>query len=124
MNLFKLHSNPETLDHFDEQYKMPGKAWPIYINALKDKDTETKKWIWPWFIKDPESSYSYAVWKGERFPEGEEAIKWHPMWARKYAMNVLERRWPEAEEIIASDKIESNIYAVQFGLDDWMYDSN
>lgn len=117
MNLYKLHSNPEVLDHNNEQYKMPGNAWGHYIQALKNKDTKAQNFYWPWIVKDPESAYLCTVWQGTEIPALENTIMWDAEFARKYATNVMQRRWPEAEDMIFSDRIEGMLYSDEFELD-------
>ena len=114
MNLYELHTSPEELFGYDEQYKMPGRVWPLWVNSLKDKDTADQEFLWPWLVKDPESAYLYAVWKGSEFPEGEAAIIQSPQFARKYATNVRMRKWPEAEDTILDNTVEWQIYATEF----------
>jgi len=64
-------------------------------------------------LKDPEWAYYYArdVIEG-RFPEGEEAIATNPWSAYRYARDVIKGRWPEGEAVIATDPYSAYNYAI------------
>ena len=54
-------------------------------------------------LKDPQAAYHYAkdVLK-RRWPEAESVIATDPKWAYEYAKHVIQGRWPEAEPVIAT----------------------
>jgi hypothetical protein len=73
---------------------------------------------------DADSAYMYAVLlkkKGvmNRWPEGEEAISTNPMFALKYARDVVGGRWPEGEEAISKDPTWAKGYAKHVVLGEW-----
>jgi hypothetical protein len=62
-------------------------------------------------MKDPESAYRYAMDILEYpWEEAESVIIKNPQWAFKYAKNVLKRPWPEAEPYIKKDSYWWNAY--------------
>ena len=71
MNLYKLHSNPESLDHFE---KVTANNPAIFWEKYKKNKEELKKRE-KYIAKSPKHAYYYAqsILKGP-FPLGEEAI--------------------------------------------------
>lgn len=60
----------------------------------------------------PEEAYIYAVEKVEgRWPEGEEVIAQSPKYALYYAQDVIGGRWPEGEKAIVQKPDYAYIYA-------------
>ena len=161
MDLYKLHSNPETLDGFDQQsnvpeilrdlarskqdlaieqkiIKHPRFAYEYAEYVLDRRWPEAEKYImkhpesahryankffkdgWPeaeqYIMTDPWPAYSYAkkFFKGVGWPEAEQYIMTDPTWAARYAIDVVERRWPEAEDDIIEDEEEWNEYTDTF----------
>ncbi len=86
MNLYKLHANPESLDHYDVAHdKVPAVFWHKYGNNPKElKKREAA------LAKDPKYAFAYArnVLK-EPWPAGEAAIAKIPEYAFAYARDVL-----------------------------------
>lgn len=72
INLYKFHSNPDTLLEYNNRIKLI-----------------------------PELAYDYArnVIKS-RWPEGEPTIMKDPYWAVMYAQHIIKGRWPDAEPYI------------------------
>ena len=65
--------------------------------------------------KDPEYAYYYAVNIIDgRWPEAEEAIANEPDFAYFYATDVIEGRWPEGEPAIATDPRVAERYIKRF----------
>jgi hypothetical protein len=65
MNLYKFHTNPESLDFYKER-----------------------------LTKVPQFAYEHAKILGRRFPEGEAAIAKDPYSAYYYAKDVIKGRFP------------------------------
>ena len=64
-------------------------------------------------MTDPQKAYEYAwIVKGDRFPEGEQAIASNPTTAYGYALNVLGRRFNKGEDAIRRDRDLSYYYAL------------
>ena len=63
--------------------------------------------------KNPQKAFEWANHNGTRFPEAEPYIAKDPQWAVKYAAQVLEDRWPEAEATIlqSQDPFKAYVYA-------------
>jgi hypothetical protein len=116
MNLFKFHSEPKTLAHYDLAPELvpklfsplgnvgifPGKLTQRQINAIS---------------KDTWQAYSYA--RGElkkRWPEAEPYIMKDPEIACAYAIDIIGEPWPEAEEVIRLDYDAWQEYEDYFGL--------
>ena len=99
MNLYKLHSNPESLANFEKLLEMPELLWEIFKHD-KNKLREYED-VW---AKDAVTSYEYAnrVVDG-RFEKGEDAIATEPQYAYFYA-----RDFPEARKV---KKIEDAIFS-------------
>jgi hypothetical protein len=135
MNLYKLHSKPETLDHHDVAYeKVPKLVWEKYL--LNTAELKKREKI---FAKDPRTAYEYARFvllkpfpAGEHaiaksaeyaffyadevikepFPAGEAALAKDPWYAYQYARYVLREPWPAGEAAIAKDEIDAYYYAL------------
>jgi hypothetical protein len=74
MNIYQFHTNPESLDHYEER-----------------------------LTKVPKLAYEHAESLDRRFPEGEPAIAKNKMWAYFYARDVIKGRFPDGEAAIAKD---------------------
>jgi hypothetical protein len=72
MNIYQFHTDPETLDLFNESLS-----------------------------KVPEIAFEHAKSLGRRFPEGEAAIAKHAWWSYGYAIHVIKERFPAGEEAIS-----------------------
>jgi len=68
------------------------------------------------FSNNPKLSYDYARTVNKEFIAGENAIKTVPELASRYAINVLNRRWPEAEEIIRTNPLAWDSYKIKFRI--------
>jgi lambda repressor-like predicted transcriptional regulator len=82
MNIYKFHTNPESLDFYKEV-----------------------------LTQVPRFAYEHAKSLGRRFPEGEAAISKDAEYAYKYAKYVIEGRWPEGEATITKDVEAAYLYA-------------
>jgi hypothetical protein len=94
MNLYKYHSKPETLDHYDKADEwVPTLAWDKY----KDQPAELKKREKA-LAKNPKIAYFYALDVLKKpFPAGEAAIA-KSMWSYNYAIDVLKLSHGEAKK--------------------------
>ena len=107
MNLYKLHSNPEILDGFDQRTDVPeileDLAWTKQEPAIEQK-----------IMKDPKLAYHYArrFFKGVGWPAAEKYIMKDPVAAYYYAKFVLEEPWPAAEKYIITDPLSASWYAI------------
>jgi hypothetical protein len=108
MNIYKFHTNPESLDFYEEVLTKDPKLALDYARFIGEKFTDGEKAI----SKDAESAYYYAklVIKG-RFPEGEAAIAKHAGASLEYAY-YLKKRFPMGESEIAKDAYYAYHYAV------------
>jgi lambda repressor-like predicted transcriptional regulator len=108
MNLYKLHANPETLDHYDIAHdKVPKLIWDKYENNPEELRKREAA-----LAKDGQYAYFYAkhVLKG-RWPAGEEAIAKDAFASYEYATDVLKAGFPAGEEAIAKDARYAYFYA-------------
>ena len=98
MNLYNIHSDPQSLLYFEEAPEIvPDLFWYKYKNnpeELKKREREISKYA--------EYSYLYAreVLK-KPFALGEEAISKDALYAKLYAKNILKGPFPAGEETIA-----------------------
>src|SRR5215216_5866844 len=100
MNLYKYHSKPETLDHYDVAFdKVPKLIWGKY----RDQPAELRKRE-KVLAKDTKTAFLYAhhVRHGP-FPAGETVIAQDPEAAVSYAEYVLRGPFPAGEAAIAKD---------------------
>ena len=108
MNLYKLHSNPESLDYYQKLSETnPDIFWGKYKNN-KEELKKREKYI----AKDAGYSWLYAknILKGP-FPAGEEAIAKNSNFAYYYVEDVLKCPFPLGEEAIAKDEYFASEYA-------------
>lgn len=82
MNIYEYHTNPESLDHYEERFTLV-----------------------------PKLAYEHAKSLGRRFPEGEPAIAKNKVWAYFYAKEVIKGRFPEGEAAINKDKWLADLYS-------------
>ena len=112
MNLYKLHSNPESLHGYDvAREKVPELAWETHKrNHGKLRELEDT------WTKSAQYSYWYARFVLEnRFPKGEDAIATDDLWSYRYAKNILKPLgiigFPQGEDAIATSGRRSCEYA-------------
>jgi len=108
MNLYKLHSEPESMEYYGFHHDtVPALFWNMYKhdpNELKKRENV--------IAKDPEYAYMYATTiLKDRFLLGEEAISKDFVYAHWYAREILCGRFPLGEEAIAKDPIHAYHYA-------------
>jgi hypothetical protein len=97
LNLYKLHSKPETLDLHDLAFEaVPELVWWKY----KYIPTELKKRE-KILARDPWVAYEYALFLDKPFPAGEAAIAKDAVRAYQYARDVLHGPFPAGEAAIA-----------------------
>ena len=135
MNIYNLHSNPETLAGFDQRAEVPEILEELVYTkqepAIEQKIMQDPYWAYryardvleerwpeaePVIMKDPKSAYLYArsFFKGVGWPEAEKYIIKDPWSAFEYAKDVLEERWPAAEKDIMKDARWWNRYTQEF----------
>jgi hypothetical protein len=123
MNIYKFHTNPESLDHYEERLtrvpklayehaKKLGRRFPEG-EAVIAKDAKWSYWYAREIIKGrfPEgeaaiakhagASFEYAYYLKKRFPMGESEIAKDAYYAYHYAVDVIKKRFPDGEETIA-----------------------
>jgi len=143
MNLYKLHTNPESLYGYEKAMeKVPELAWRTHENN-RDKlremeDTWAKSaeysflyglnFLKPLGIKGfPKgediisTDARYSCWYAEhvlkkKFPKGEDAIATDAEYSFRYARDVLENRFPKGEDVIRGSKYQRN-YEELFGVE-------
>jgi hypothetical protein len=109
MNLYKLHSNPESLDHHDAAHEqLLHLFWEKYV----DTPIELKKRE-QYIAESAEHSYMYAkdILKGP-FEVGEEAISKSALYSYCYSSIVLKGPFKAGEAAIATSTMFSYLYAV------------
>jgi hypothetical protein len=133
MNLYDLHSKPESLKHYDcHQETVPDLFWDKYTHQpaeLKKREQYIAKHGRYAFVyalrygrfpageaaiaKSPELAYLYArdVIKGPWKP-GEKAITTDPLYTYAYARDVIKGRWEPGEEALATDPTHAHMYAL------------
>ena len=67
-----------------------------------------------WFISTPLDAYRYAIHTRRAFPLGEPIILTRADYAVNYAVDVLHKRWPAAEQLISRKATTSSVYAIHF----------
>ena len=126
LNLYKYHTNPETITGFDQvMNSVPDLAWEHIVGTFEDEDDyldaietgeidleELRKREHVW-AKSAEYSYLYAknVLSGERFVKGEDAIATNAEYSYAYASYVLKGRFEKGEDAIATSALYSYAYA-------------
>ena len=136
IDLYKFHSNPETLHGYDRAdeivseriydiaksgkkltdkqedviAKDPKYAFKYAINILKNSFLKGEDAI----AKDPSYAYEYAISVLKKpFPKGEDLIAKYAGYAYYYAYNVLKKPWPKGEDAIAKDLYYAYEYAIK-----------
>ena len=110
LNLYKYHSDPESLDGFDEyMHQNPDVAYDIALNrGHASEQLEDAIATDAWY------SYLYAkdVLKGERVEKIEDAIATDAYYSYLYARDVLSgERFEKGEDAIATSALYSYWYA-------------
>ena len=108
MELFKLHTNPKSLVHYDTITEThPDFFWEKYW----DKPNELKKRE-KYIVKYARYSYIYAKdYLDGPFLAGEETIAKNVNTAYDYAKYVLTGPFPAGEALIAKDSLKAYMYA-------------
>lgn len=70
-------------------------------DLIKSMSASQKEKLERLIAENPVTSLAYAIENGQRFKLGEPAILTDPILACRYAVEVIEGRWPEAEDIIS-----------------------
>ena len=109
MNIYNLHSKPESLDHFE---KVTETNPAIFWDKYKNKPEELKKRE-KYIVTSAKYAYQYArdVLKGP-FPAAEAIIAKDAYYAYQYARDVLNGPFPAGEEAIAKSGHMANPYVV------------
>ena len=110
LNLYKYHTNPESISGFDQATnRVPHLAW----DHFRDKPKELRKREHLW-AKSPMYSYLYAQEViEEKFPQGEDAIATSAGHSYLYANDVLKgERVEKIEDAIATSAYYSYAYAI------------
>jgi lambda repressor-like predicted transcriptional regulator len=138
MNLYKLHTNPESLYGYKKATeRVPDIAWETHkrnhdkLRELEDTWTKSAQYSY-WYARDilknrfPKgedtiatndvASFLYAVFVLRPlgiigFPKGEDAIATNAEYSYLYAKSVLEGKFPKGEDAIATNAEYSYRYA-------------
>lgn len=108
MNLYELHTNPESLDDYVKSQDVnPDFFWQKY----KDNPEELKKRE-KYIARDPEYALKYAekILKGP-FPASEAEIAKVAAYSYYYARDVLDGPFPAGEDTLAKDGYYAFVYA-------------
>jgi len=100
MNLFKHHTKPESLPHYEDFKKHH------YSNALEDYEVEDG---------DDGADGEYLD-KSKVTKDNLPSIARRLSLALQYATDVIKGRWPEAEPVIMKDPRNWRLYKEAFGL--------
>ena len=97
MNLYKLHTDPGSLNHHDKMMERdPG----MMLKAYKDRPEKLRKYK-KYFLGTPQLAYYFAFYVQERFPDIEKVIATEAPLSIKYTRTVLKgERFKEAEDVI------------------------
>ena len=106
-------------DHVEKMSSGIAKFANAYVSRLHNEFPEGWSIAEEAVRNDPDEAYNYASNKGERFLEGEKAIKSHPLIAAAYASEIIKGRWPEAEGTIANDPEAAYFYARMVVKGEW-----
>ena len=119
MNLYQLHTNPESLDGYVKSQDVnPDFFWQKYGDNPEELKKREK-----YIARDPEYALKYAekILKGP-FPTGEDVIARDTDIAYDYAISVLKGPFPKGEEAIAKSKEISRYYAKSVLKKDFYFD--
>ena len=117
MNLYNLHSEPESLLLFKEADEY---ILDVFFQKYKDSPEKLKKREKAISV-DPRYAFCYAVLTGP-FPAGEEAISKDAEYAYNYAEYVLRAPFPAGEAAIAKEDWTSSEYAYNILKKDFYLD--
>ena len=117
MNLYQLHTNPESLyKHNEAPYRVPSIAYELAAEKYRKTGKRTHK-LESVIAQDPQWAFWYARFViKERWPEAEPVIAQDPYSAYDYARWVMQSRWPEAETVIAQDPELWELYKRYFEI--------
>jgi len=115
VNLYKLHNDPQSLDHNSDRFYVPGilfqEMTDLSQDQLSDHDVEAEH-LEKYIVTDPWASYVYAKnYLREPWPPGEPAIASVSRYAKDYARFVLDGPFPAGEKVIATNANHSYEYA-------------
>jgi len=108
-NIYKYHTEPESLDNFnDADMNIVDIFWNKYNNNDKELLKRRKA-----ISKYPSKAtyFAHSVLNKERFPEGEEAIATDYKSSYLYAKFIIKGPWKMGEEAIAKDPEYAYKYA-------------
>ena len=116
MDLYKFHTNPETLHGHNIAYEtVPELVYNIAKSGKKLTDKQEDA-----IAKDPKYAYRYAYYVLDKpFPNGEDAISKDPVYAHKYACDVLKKPFPRGEDAITKDSYYAYKYAISVLKKPW-----
>lgn len=100
-NIYKYHTEPETLDKFQEaDMNILEVFWHKYNGNDKELLKRRKA-----ISKHPSKAtyFAHSVLNKERFPEGESAISTDYKSSYLYAKFIIKGPWPKGEKAIAED---------------------
>ena len=120
MNLYNLHSKPESLDFYDTISETnPDFFWKKYRNNREELKKREK-----YIAKSPNNAFYYArdVLKGP-FPAGEEVIAKNIDFAYYYVRDILKGPFPAGEEAISKDADSAFQYAKHALKKDFYFNS-
>jgi hypothetical protein len=108
MNIYQFHTNPESLDFYEERLTRVPKLAYEHAKSLDRRFPEGEAAI----AKSATYAYWYALLSiKEKFPAGEAAIAKDAWYAYLYARYVIKGRFPEGEAAIAKDTEYACLYA-------------
>lgn len=108
MNLYQLHTNPESLDGYVKSQDVnPDFFWQKYGDNPEELKKREK-----YIARDPEYALKYAekILKGP-FPASEAEIAKVAAYSYYYARDVLDGPFPTGEEAISKDANFASYYA-------------
>jgi len=110
MNIYKLHSKPDTLNNYNKINMLPENAFMSIKRQKYDSEAERIKLL-KVVAKDAYYSYKMGRLFGERFKMGEPTIATDAEWSYMYASDVVRGRFEQGEEAIATSAKWSYKYA-------------
>ena len=107
MNLYKLHSDPTSLEHYEDANEyVPKLVWERtknLTNILRNPYVAI-------YAKDPKVALDYAMTINKPFPRGEDAIAETAETAYEYARHVLHTEFSKGEDAIAANSKYAFLY--------------
>ena len=108
MDIFEFYTNPEELYGYNKRYMIP----PIAYQKAEKLGKRISK-AEPYIAKDPYLAVRYAIDVIDgRWPEAEPYIMKDPQAAYRYAFFVINGRWLETEPYITKDPYYAYLYVV------------